>query len=106
MQTLLTFTECFILSVDALDKEPMCHERYVLMQIVNRYWNIATAAAEFDVRVAGKNKVQSEISDWASIEIQSLDLESKVKLTTDIQMAINSSPCQSFPSHPGSDQLE
>lgn len=73
----LTFTECFILSVDALDQEPMSHERYVLMQIVDRYGNIAATAAELDVRVAGKNKVQAEISNWASIEIQSLDLEFK-----------------------------
>jgi hypothetical protein len=70
----ITFTECFKLSIDALNQEPMCHERYVLMEIVNGHRNVSAASSQLNIREAGQDKVQAKIGDWTSVQVQCFNL--------------------------------
>lgn len=70
----LTFTECLELSIDSLDQEPVSHERYVLVEVLNIHLNIAAATTQLNVWKARQHKVQAKIGNSASVQIQSFDL--------------------------------
>lgn len=70
----LTFTERLVLLLYALDQEPMRHQRYVLMEIVDGDGNVTTAAAQLDVCVSGQHKVEAQIGDRAAIQVERFNL--------------------------------
>lgn len=70
-----TFAERLVLLLDSLDKEPVRYQRYVLMQVVDRHWDVTTTTTQFDVGVSGQYKVQSKIGNRTAIQVKRFNLK-------------------------------
>lgn len=70
----LTFPQCLKLARNALDQEPVRHQRNVLVQVVDGDGRVAATPAQLNVRMAGQHKVQAQVRDRAAVQIQSVNL--------------------------------
>lgn len=72
-----TFPQCFKLPRDTLNQEPMCHQRDILVQIVNSDRHVTSTTSQLDVRMTGQDKVQTEISYRTAIQVKRVNLKTK-----------------------------